>query len=485
MSDLLIDARTPRAAIRAHAAPYRLSLSWPLTAIAAVFYGSLIPFEIDWTMLWSPDAFGLFRSGLAGSNTDDIITNLLVYIPVGLTLALCALPRVFQTAGRMTRIAIAVFLGTVISIVAEYIQTGIAIRVSSWTDVTLNAMGTAVGAAFGLRWYPLGVRAVERFRSSMAKRPFATLAPILAVGLLCADLLPFNFVTDTEGLHAAFGRAKWDLLSARRAHTGQAPFEPLVAQLIGFAWFTLTGFVWVRARTEDGWGRMAASLSAVKNAFTLACVIELMQLFTAWHVFDLATLVLRLLAIVFGVWCAAFFELKGTRAAGGASSEIVGSLREIPDHLRRRRLNWNWFLAGFVFLQVLVLLIANFDPNLTSLRNFALNRVRWIPMETLWHRSFGHAVAESASILVTFGVLAVTSAYMAGRGMQGSAWLIAGLVTVATASAVELLQCCTPTRTPDLSGPVLALVAVVAASRVVALLPRSALRLSSSDSAVH
>ena len=118
----------------------------------------------------------------------------------------------------------------------------------------------------------------------------------------------------------------------------------------------------------------------------------------------------------------------------------------------------------------MMLVIANIDPSQTSPANFALDRIRWIPMETLWHRSFGHATAEIVRVVVTFGVLAITSALLIGSQWRGGAWLMAGVITLSTATLVEVLQCCTPSRTPDMTGPVLALVAVIAAFRLNATL---------------
>ena len=190
----------------------------------------------------------------------------------------------------------------------------------------------------------------------------------------------------------------------------------------------------------------------------LVFLIEFLQLFTAWHVFDTGTIVLRWLAVGLGVWFALLF------AEGRAFGEH--SAYDAP-----RRSALSTLLVGVVLFQVVVLLLANIDPTMTSLGNFALDRVRWLPMESLWHRSFGHAVAEIASILVTFGVLTITFLAMGSRGGRVM-WLVAGFATLALATLVEVLQCITPTRIPDTTGPVLALVAVVAASRVIRVLPR-------------
>lgn len=55
-------------------------------------------------------------------------------------------------------------------------------------------------------------------------------------------------------------------------------------------------------------------------------------------------------------------------------------------------------------------------------------------------------------------------------------WLVAGFATLTLATLVEVLQCCTPTRVPDLTGPVLALVAIIAVPRLGALFPLPSVR---------
>ncbi|MFQ5496166.1 MAG: hypothetical protein ACE5EX_12390, partial [Phycisphaerae bacterium] len=66
-----------------------ISILWPLGMLAAVLYGSWIPFEFNWLALNADDGFGLFQLGFRGTTVEDVVTNLLVYVPVGLTLILC------------------------------------------------------------------------------------------------------------------------------------------------------------------------------------------------------------------------------------------------------------------------------------------------------------------------------------------------------------------------------------------------------------
>ena len=251
MSDVILTPRTRHGVIRApDVRSGGLSVFWAVCSVIAVLYGSLIPFTFDWAAVDIFDALSRFRYGLGASTSEDIITNIVVYVPLGLSIALCGLARVATVSGYLGRLSAALLIGTAVSIIAELIQTGISIRVSSWTDVSCNAIGTAIGAVLGLSLYGVGCNVLGRAKQRVIQRPFNTLAPVLVIGLLCYGLLPFNFVTDTEGLHAAFRRARLDLVSIRAAYPGQPPFEPLTNQMVGMAWFAFLGLVLVRARWE-------------------------------------------------------------------------------------------------------------------------------------------------------------------------------------------------------------------------------------------
>ena len=47
----------------------------------------------------------------------------------------------------LARVPLAIVVGAAVSVIAETLQTGMPVRVASWTDVMLNAMGAAIGAA--------------------------------------------------------------------------------------------------------------------------------------------------------------------------------------------------------------------------------------------------------------------------------------------------------------------------------------------------
>jgi len=425
-----------------------LSLAWPIAVIALVLYGSLLPFDINWTAYQASDGFGLFQLALRGGTREDILTNLLVYIPVGLALMLYGNTRI---GARWARIPFVVLVGAAVSLAAETLQTGIAARVASWTDVGLNALGTAVGAVLGAGLFRVVSAAGERLRCKLAEQPFTVLASILTIGLFSYGLIPFDFITDTSALHASFGRARWDLSHMRPISLGDPPYAQLIAQLSGAAWFAVLGYLLALAARESKRAHVEAIGSAVKHGFVIAGLIEFLQVFTMSHGFDLAIVVLRVLAVLLGAWYAVF----------------LATLRGDSDWRRQPGLAVpTLMLIGLAVFQVLAGFLSSFDPDLLSMQAVDLANVGWVPFEALWRRPMTAAASEAASTLVTHGALAVTLAMILRRIHLAPVWIVTGVVVTLYAIGTEALQSFTVSQTPDLTGPVLALVAVIAASHL-------------------
>jgi VanZ family protein len=118
---------------------------------ALILYGSLFPFRLRTGVdlgLTGALAALTFKPTTRG----DIIANLLLYMPLGLCLT-------FAWSGRQARwstLVRAVLVGTALSLAVELIQTTLSFRVSSLSDVMLNAIGTLCGAAAAIAYGALG-----------------------------------------------------------------------------------------------------------------------------------------------------------------------------------------------------------------------------------------------------------------------------------------------------------------------------------------
>jgi VanZ family protein len=131
--------------------PARPAGWWLLLAGASallILYGSLFPFQVRTSADFDlRDVVALtFRPTTRG----DIVSNLLLYMPLGLCL-------MFAWGGRGVRpLARAILVGTALSVAVEVTQIYLRFRVSSLTDVALNAIGTFCGAFAAMTYAALG-----------------------------------------------------------------------------------------------------------------------------------------------------------------------------------------------------------------------------------------------------------------------------------------------------------------------------------------
>ncbi len=134
--------------------PYRVRpiARWlTLATIVLILYGSLFPFGFG----------GLGERGLVElieglrfrrTSRGDVVANLLLYMPLGLGLVL-ACPGQWR---RATALACAILLGSLLSVAVEILQVYTSWRVSSLSDVVINATGTLAGGVGGILYLGLG-----------------------------------------------------------------------------------------------------------------------------------------------------------------------------------------------------------------------------------------------------------------------------------------------------------------------------------------
>jgi glycopeptide antibiotics resistance protein len=411
-------------------------------------YGSFIPFDFA-----SGASTGLGFSGLRllASNADDLITNLSIYVPIGVACVLCS--RSSQSI-RLARVPLAIGVGVVVSLYVEVIQTSIALRAASWTDVMLNGIGCAGGALLCVALYGVIIRAGRRLLGQWQERPFSTCTLLLTIGLVLYHLAPFDFVTSSTGLHASFLRARWDLTASWIAPIGILFYSPLVAELTGALWFALLGYVGALGAREANLSPARAMAHAIRNSVLLIVLIEFMQLFTASHTFDLASIVLRILGAVLGARVAVYLidALVGlrwrTRPGLAAPTPLI-------------------FILGI--LQISALVVSGAEGYMIPDGGLDPSQVHWIPFEALWHEPFVRAVCTITTALVTYGTLAATLIIILSRTRVPAGWL-AGVGVVLVALIVESMQAANLAHTADLTTPLLAACAAALAVRVCTIL---------------
>jgi glycopeptide antibiotics resistance protein len=120
--------------------------------VGLIVYVSLFPFRFD------PHGPAMLQAvhllTWARASRSDMFNNVLLYMPFGFCCALLLEPRF----GRVPAIVVATLAGAVLSCSMELLQASVPTRVTSLTDLSLNTVGTLIGAALGSTWHALGSR---------------------------------------------------------------------------------------------------------------------------------------------------------------------------------------------------------------------------------------------------------------------------------------------------------------------------------------
>ena len=196
-----------------------------LLAIALIVYGSLYPWQFDFSrpvdavrlLLHSwPDAWTRFLAR-------DVAINVLFYVPLGAAAFLAARRR----ARRGTALAAAVVLGFALSASMELLQAYDDHRDCSLLDLTTNTAGAAAGALLAWLFEPPAERLARR-----RARPLEASAALLAICWASFQFYPFFPSLGTSRLRAALATS-WHIppLSALEIWTGAAEWFALALAL--------------------------------------------------------------------------------------------------------------------------------------------------------------------------------------------------------------------------------------------------------------
>ena len=122
---------------------------WLLLAVVAlIVYGSLYPFNFKTDAVQGGVIEALHQLSWARAGRGDRVSNVLLYVPLGFCLYLWGQ----RSARSWIAMLVAIGLGSLLSLSIEVAQVYISTRVPSFTDLSLNALGTAVGVVGGIAW---------------------------------------------------------------------------------------------------------------------------------------------------------------------------------------------------------------------------------------------------------------------------------------------------------------------------------------------
>lgn len=171
--------------------------AWLLAVIAfLIAYGSLYPFRFAGVDGTGPLDL-LQRLSFARTTRSDLAANVLLYLPLGASLAWLLATRL----GGLLAVIAATAIGALLSFTIELAQLYETRRVASLTDVACNAIGAAAGAFIALAIASTHRRLRASTLSGVLRHPVATALLLSWVGY---RLAPFAPVFDPGKWAAAF-----------------------------------------------------------------------------------------------------------------------------------------------------------------------------------------------------------------------------------------------------------------------------------------
>ena len=155
-------------------------------AVVLVIYGSWLPFEFDSSVLSLSAAAVLEHIAWVPSDLQDLATNILIFISIGLFVRLRI---VFTGRHRVAGVILPFAIAGITSLLAEAGQTLIPQRCASYTDMVMHGIGTLIGVALASPLLFFVRRASSRLKISLAIQPQRTLFLMVAslVVIRCAS----------------------------------------------------------------------------------------------------------------------------------------------------------------------------------------------------------------------------------------------------------------------------------------------------------
>jgi len=435
------------------ARPAGFSFLWPWCALAAVVYGSLLPFGFDTHACALVSGVGISQVRFAQTTGPDIVVNLLLYAPIACLLSMRSLNR---KKSRLHTALMPIAIAATTSLAVELLQTGVAERVASWWDVLLNTAGAVIGVGLAHLWHRHRLDWYERLRAN----PWRAAAISLFAGLFVYHLAPFDFVTSTQALHASFHRAhvEWTPGLVDGTRNGAA----LARAMAAAAWFGLAAWLYAKMRLRRGTEPAIAMLSAIRHGVVLVTMIEILQLFTGSHVFELADITTRSAACILGGAAAAIFAdnpwSTGRDVAARTTARFVG-------------------LALALAVQV-ALMLAVVQLNHPTVASHVTQRAGVLPFESLWRAPACLALANVTGIALAYGLLAATVWALLAYVDRRSAGPVVCLTVAGFALFLAVAHALSSQHLLDITEPVIATFAAFAAVQICQAIRRPALQSS-------
>ncbi len=397
-----------------------------LASLAVIGYGTLGPLGSRGPWL-VPVAHWQLVPPRVASDLNDVLTNLAVYVPVGIAFRLLVRRR--GQAGSAD-LLLGLGLSLVLSYVTEVLQQAMPGRVSSATDVYVNAMAAFAGCLCAV---PVQ-RALRRLHAfvfvqiRIPRRRWAILAGTAVVATAVLMTMPWSLTRPRAEL--GFGQP----LSAADVQRG--------------GMFALVGLLMAGAALARSQNRVAALTLAWALGALVALGLELAQMVLHEHVCSLVHAIVSVGGISAG--CAAAGAFVQPRAAPGV---VVCRLRRIA-------------------VVVLVLMVAHLlwegeapaEPRLGGSLALPLRAepaVDWVPFHAQFQAPFPAMLADVLQQLTAYSLLTLLCVFLARNG--GPA--VAGLLLFGLVGVTECGRAFVIGHHADTTAPLLAVVGWVVTTR--------------------
>ncbi|MGB0714666.1 MAG: VanZ family protein [Phycisphaerae bacterium] len=348
-------------------------------------YASLLPFQFSFTELINTPWREMFSmTVLKATGREDLIINLLAYVPIGLVFG------IYLKGNAAGWLRVALFAG-MLSVTLERLQTSAAHRYASAIDVALNTSGALAGYLAA----PLAQWGVAIARRLLIHRPWTILSYALTTGLIAIYLLPGTFITNTDQLWKRLAEASCTVLPNLQSA------DPAAWTMTGLLLLSLTtsfglGFTLTKASCEQGERLGFAFMQSTLHGAAIISVIFILQVFTAAPPISLGQL------IVGGFGC----MLGGVAAVATCSDE-------------QRWHTGNCVIGLFLMLQLLGGLLV-LIPSQQGEPASVVSHLTWFPFHQLWSMPGQHALriallATLQTVVICIPLLSLKPATGRGR----------------------------------------------------------------------
>ncbi len=363
------------------------------------------------------------------TSLDDIVTNLLVYVPVGIAFRLLVRRR--GRAG-WRDMALGFGLSVALSFVTEVLQQSMPARSSNLTDVYVNAIGALAGCLLAPRTQR-AIRGVHAAVFSQLRcRPWTVLAGASVVWAAVLMTVP------------------WDLTCSAIEVDFARPFD--LADVTRFATFGLVGFALTGALAKNAEDRLRTIRKVASRIILLAILLEAAQVLVRSHACGVFDVVVAIAGGLAG--CATVLLLIHT---GIIRAEHVHARRSGPPLL-----TGPWRVLAVIVLILTVIGVAGARIGGASIGPARGLDICWVPFQGHFVKPFPVVIGHAAGSIGLYAFITLLCLLLTrGQGRVTALLLLTGVL-----ASGELCRALLGGGLADTTPLVLAVAAWLIAGRV-------------------